>query len=175
MASGSYYASIWANKIIANPGSTIGSIGVIFEAPNVEELANKLGIKEQVIKRGKYKQIGTPTRAWKPFEKKELQKMIDSTYKMFVSDVAKARKLDISKQNEFADAHVFTASEAIKVGLVDEVGSIYEAKKEIIKLSGVKKVVWKKEDKYDKFLDKVISKLSFSIYSYFWGVKASAF
>ncbi len=175
MASGSYYASIWANKIIANPGATIGSIGVIFESPNIEELANKIGIKEQVVKRGKYKQIGTPTRAWKPYEKAELQKMIDNTYKMFVSDVAKARKLDISKQSEFAEAHVFTAKNAIKVGLVDKVGSVYEAKKEIIKLSGVKKVVWKKEDKYEKFLDKVISKLSFSLFSYFWGVKASIF
>ncbi len=173
MASGSYYASIWANKIVANPGATIGSIGVIFEAPNVEELANKLGIKEQVVKKGKYKQIGTPTRAWKPYEKAELQKVIDNTYDMFVSDVAKARKLNLAKKNEFADAHIFTAKSAIKVGLVDELGTIYEAKKEIIKLSHVKKVVWRKEDKFEKFLDKFISKLSFSIYSYFWGVKAT--
>ncbi len=175
MASGSYYASIWADKIIANPGAIIGSIGVIFESPNIEELANKLGIKEQVVKRGKYKQVGTPTRAWKPYEKAELQKMIDSTYNMFVSDVAKARKLDISKQDDFAQAHVFSAKDAIKVGLIDEIGTIYEAKKEIIKLSGVKKVIWRKKDKYEKFLDKVISKLSFSIFSYFWGVKASVY
>jgi len=172
MASGGYYASIWASKIVANPGAMIGSIGVIFESPNVEELANKLGISEQVVKAGKYKQIGTPTRKWLPYEKAELQKMINSTYDMFVKDVASARGLKVQNRDKFADAHVFTASEAKKVGLVDEVGSIYEAKKEVIKLSGVKKVVWKKEDKYEKFLDKVLSKISFNIYSYLWGMKA---
>ena len=173
MASGSYYAGIWADKIIANPGATIGSIGVIFESPNFEELANRLGIKEQIVKRGKYKQVGTPTRAWKPYEKEELQKIIDNTYNMFVADVARARKLDINKSNQFADAHIFTASQAKKVGLVDEIGSIYEAKKEIIKLSNVKKVVWKKEDKFEKFFEKITSKITLSILSYFWGVKAT--
>ena len=172
MASGSYYASIWASKIVANPGAMIGSIGVIFEAPNIEELANKLGISEQVVKAGKYKQIGTPTRKWLPYEKAELQKMINSTYDMFVKDVASARGLKLKDKDKFADAHVFTASEAKKVGLVDEIGSIYEAKKEVIKLSGVKKAVWKKEDRYEKFLDKVLSKISFNIYSYLWGMKA---
>ena len=59
MTSGSYYASIWANHIIANPGAFIGSIGVLFQAPNVAELAKKLGISEQIITAGDYKQMGT--------------------------------------------------------------------------------------------------------------------
>ncbi len=173
MTSGSYYAGIWADKIIANPGATIGSIGVIFQSPNIEQLASKLGVSEQVVKAGKYKEIGTFARSWKPYERAELQKIIDDTYKMFISDVAKARKLDINKSSEFADAHVFSASEAKKVGLVDEIGSIYEAKNELIKLSGVKQAIWKKEDKFEKFLDKITSKLNFYLFSYLWGVKAT--
>ncbi len=171
MASGSYYASIWANKIIANPGSTIGSIGVIFESPNIQSLSQKLGIKMQVVKAGKYKEIGTPTREWKAFERAELDKVIQNTYKMFVSDVAKARKLDINKSNEFADAHIFTALGAEKVGLIDEIGSIYDAKEELIKLSKVKEPIWLKEGKVDKIIDKFFSKLSFTIYSNLFGMK----
>jgi protease-4 len=68
MASGSYYASIWANKIIANPGAMIGSIGVIFQGTNVEELMETIGVKTQTVKVGKYKEVGTPTRAWADFE-----------------------------------------------------------------------------------------------------------
>jgi len=172
MASGSYYAGIWANKIIANPGSMIGSIGVIFESANIEGLSQKLGIKEQVVKAGKYKQIGTPTREWKPYERAELQKVINNTYKMFVSDVATARGLDINKSSEFADAHVFTAKGAKKVGLVDELGNIDDAKDSLYKLAKVKDPIWKKEDKFDKFLDKFISKIGFSIYTNFYGLKA---
>ena len=172
MASGSYYASIWADKIIANPGSTIGSIGVLFEMPNIEELANKIGIKPQVIKAGKYKEIGTPFREWKPYEKEELTKVIQNTYKMFVTDVAKARNLDINKSAEFAEAHIFTALGAKKVGLIDKIGSIYDAEDELIKISKVKKPIWAKESKMEKLIDKLISKLSFQIYSHFFGLKA---
>ena len=172
MTSGSYYASIWADKIVANPGSMIGSIGVIFDSVNIEELASKIGIKEQVVKAGKYKQIGTPTRKWKDFEKAELEKVINNTYKMFVTDVANARGLKITDKDKFADAHIFTAQGAKKVGLIDKVGSIYDAKELLYKLAKVKNPIWKKEDRFDKFLDKVISKIGFSIYSNFYGLKA---
>ena len=167
LASGSYYASIWADKIVANPGSIVGSIGVIFEGANLKELMDKIGIKTQVVKMGKYKQIGTPDREWLPYEKKELQKIIKDTYDMFVSDVAKARKLDKTKKEIWADAHVFTARQAKKVGLIDKVGSIYDAKEELIKLSGVVNPVWNKESEIDKILKKLSSKTSMILYNYF--------
>jgi len=172
MASGSYYASIYSSKIIANPGSMIGSIGVIMQSPNVKELADKLGIKEQVVKAGKYKQIGTPTREWTDIERGELQTMIDDTYDMFVTDVAKARGLDKNKKTEFADAHVFTARMAKKVGLIDEVGSIHEAEKLIEKLSKVIFPSWKKKDRMEKFMDKLAVEGVAKVYSYFYGLKA---
>ena len=157
MASGSYYASIWAEKIIANPGSMVGSIGVIFQGTNLEELMEKVGVKTQTIKAGKYKESGTFSRAWEDYEKEELEKVINDTYNMFISDVANARKLKVQDHTKFADAHIFTSSQAKKIGLIDEVNTLSIAKNELIKLSKVKKAVWKKEDKFDKFIDRIIS------------------
>ena len=93
IASGSYYASIWANKIIANPGSMVGSIGVIMQGVNVEELMQKIGVSTQTVKAGKYKESGTPTRKWFDYEEKQLQSVIDDTYEMFISDVASASSI----------------------------------------------------------------------------------
>ncbi len=172
MASGSYYASIWADKILANPGAVIGSIGVLFQGANIKGLLDKIGIKEQTIAAGKYKQIGTMTREWKPYERAELEKIIRDTYDMFVSDVAKARGLDINKSSQFADAHVFTARMAKKVGLIDEVSSMYDAEKELEKLSKVKNPVWKEEDKLDKLVDRIAEEGASLVFRYFFGLKA---
>jgi protease-4 len=173
MASGSYYASIWANKIIANPGAMVGSIGVIFQGTNVEELMKTIGVKTQTVKAGKYKESGTPTREWASYEKEELQKVIKDTYNMFITDVANARKLNVKDHEIYADAHIFTSSQAKKVGLVDEVTTLTYAKAEIEKLSGVKKPIWSKEDKFEKFIDKIINQVvsNFSV-SFMGGLKA---
>ena len=157
MASGSYYASIYAKQIIANPGSMIGSIGVIIQSIDSSELLAKIGIKTQVIKQGKYKEVGTPTRKWKEYEKKELNKVIKATYDMFVEDVAKARKLDIKNYKLFADAHIFTASQAKHIKLIDKVSTLTIAKNDLITLSKVKKPIWKKDDKFDKIMNKFLN------------------
>ena len=157
IASGSYYASIWANKIIANPGSMVGSIGVIMQGVNAEELMSKIGVSTQTVKAGKFKESGTPTRKWTDFEEKQLQSVIDDTYNMFISDVASARNLDVKNHNLFADAKIFTSKQAKEVGLVDEVATISFAQSELATLSGVENPVWKKEDKFDKFMDRLVS------------------
>ena len=157
IASGSYYASIWANKIIANPGSIVGSIGVIMQGFEASKLLENLGISSQTIKAGKYKESGTFTRKWTNDEEQELQGVINSTYNMFISDVADARKLDIKKHTSFADAKIFTAHQAKDVGLVDEVATLNFAKYSLIELSKVEKPIWKKEDKFEKFMDKLMS------------------
>ena len=157
IASGSYYASIWANKIIANPGSMVGSIGVIMQGVNVEELMQKIGVSTQTVKAGKYKESGTPTRKWFDYEEKQLQSVIDDTYNMFISDVASARNLDVKNHNLFADAKIFTSKQAKEVGLVDEVATLSYAQNSLINLSKVENPVWKKEDKFEKFMDKLIS------------------
>lgn len=157
IASGSYYASIWANKIIANPGSIVGSIGVIMQGVNTEELMEKIGVSTQTVKAGKYKESGTPTRKWFDYEEKQLQAVIDDTYNMFISDVGSARNLDVKNHTIFADAKIFTSKQAKDVGLVDEVATLSYAQNSLITLSKVDNPVWKKEDKFEKFMDKFIS------------------
>ena len=157
IASGSYYASIWANKIVANPGSMVGSIGVIMQGVNAEELMTKIGISTQTVKAGKYKESGTPTRKWFDYEEKQLQSVIDDTYNMFITDVAGARNLDVKNHTLFADAKIFTAKQAKEVGLVDEVATISFAQDSLATLAKVETPVWKKQDKFDKFMNKLVS------------------
>lgn len=156
IASGSYYASIWADKIVANPGSMVGSIGVIMQSVDASELMAKIGIKTQTVKVGKYKEAGTPTRAWTNYEKEELEKVINHTYAMFVADVSKARNLDAKNHKQFADAHIFTAYQAKEVKLIDEVTTITGAKLILQDLAKVQKQIWAKEDKMDKFMRKIV-------------------
>ena len=173
IASGSYYASIWANKIIANPGSMVGSIGVIMQGVNVEELMQKIGVSTQTVKAGKYKESGTPTRKWFDYEEKQLQSVIDDTYNMFISDVAEARKLDVKNHTQFADAKIFTSKQAKEVGLVDEVATISFAQNELAILSKVENPIWKKEDKFDKFMDRLVSETISNVsMSFVTGLKA---
>ena len=172
MASGSYYASIWADKIIANPGAMIGSIGVIFQSADVSALANKFGVKYQVVKAGKYKEIGTPFKTWEDYEKKELQNLIQETYDMFVLDVATARKLDPKNHTQFADAKVFNAASAKKVGLIDTVGTLQTAQNYLIQKTKVKDPVWQKEDKIEKLMDKVINETAKVFITSFSGLQA---
>lgn len=157
IASGSYYASIWANEIIANPGSMVGSIGVIMQGVNAEELMTKIGVSTQTVKAGKYKESGTASRKWFDYEEEQLQSVIDDTYNMFITDVANARNLDIKNHTKFADARIFTASQAKEVGLVDEVATISYAQNSLAVLAKVDNPIWKKQDKFDKFMDRLVS------------------
>ncbi|MEN4054188.1 signal peptide peptidase SppA [Sulfurimonas sp. NWX79] len=167
IASGSYYASIWADKIIANPGSMVGSIGVIMQGADLSGVMNKIGIKSQVVKAGLYKQVGTSDRPWKQYEINELNKVIQGTYDMFTQDVARARKLDLKKRDMFANAHIFTATQAKDVGLIDEVGVEYDAKNAVIVMSGVSQAIWNKEDKFDKLMKKLAANTAVTLHTYF--------
>ena len=167
IASGSYYASIWANKIVANPGSMVGSIGVVMQGANMSELMSKIGIATQSVQAGKYKKVGTPDREWTDFEVNELNKVIHGTYDMFTKDVADARGLDYSKRDLYANAHIFTAHQAKEVGLIDEIGVMYQAKEELVTLSGVTAPIWNKEDKFDKIMKKLSASTAVTLHTYF--------
>lgn len=173
MASGSYYASIYANKIIANPGSIVGSIGVIMQSANIEELMDTIGIKTQTVKQGTFKEAGTPTREWTKEERAELETLTKDTYELFVSDVAEARGLDVQQDKNFADAHIFSAKRAKTVGLIDEIGVISTAKTKLIKLTKVKKPIWKEKDKLESFMEQFTQKSMTYLGSYFYGLKAT--
>jgi len=167
MASGGYYSAIWGNEIIANPGSMIGSIGVIIEGADVSGLMEKVGVKTQVVHAGEYKQVGTMERQWSNIERAELEKVINGTYDLFVSDVARARNLDLNQSKEYANAHIFTAAQAKKVGLVDSIGVEYDAKKQVEKLSKVKEPLWNKEDPMDKFMKRFAAEGASLAHMYF--------
>ena len=166
MTSGSYYASIWTKKIIANPGAFIGSIGVLFQAPNIKPLADKLGISEQIITAGEYKQMGTFTREWNDKERGALKELIDDAYELFITDVANARNLKKSEAKEFANARVFIAQKAKDRGLIDEVGSLYIAQKEVEEMSGVQNPIWQKPSEFDNFLKELKTTASFGLFNF---------
>lgn len=173
MASGSYLAGVLADKIYANPASFIGSIGVIMQGANIAELAQKLGIEEQTISAGEFKEAGTFTRKWKESEKKYLQNLANESYALFVEFVANARGLDLKKQNSWANARVFLANKAKKLNLIDEIGNLESAKIELIKLSGVEKAIWKSEDKFEKFLNRLNEQSAKFTTEFFHGILAN--
>jgi len=166
LASGSYYSSIYAQKIVANPGSIVGSIGVIMESANVKELLDTLGVKSQVVKMGLYKEAGTPMREWTPEERVELETLARDTYNKFVSDVATARKLDIKKANSYANAHIFSAQRAKSLGLIDEVATINRAKELLYTLSKVEEPVWVEPTKIENFMDELSNQAISKIYMF---------
>ncbi|EAL9193557.1 signal peptide peptidase SppA [Campylobacter jejuni] len=155
MASGSYLAGVGANKILANPASFIGSIGVIMQGADLSGLANKLGIKEQTIQAGEFKSAGTFARAWNENERNFLQGLIDQSYDLFTGFVVKERALGLNKKDQWANARVFLAAKAKELGLIDELSNYENAKKELEKLANVSNPVWKEEDKIDKFLNRL--------------------
>ena len=158
MASGSYLGGVWASKIYANPGSFIGSIGVIMQGLDVSEAAAKLGFAEQIVKAGELKEAGTMMRKWSDAERASLQALVDESYELFTREVAQARSLDLRKRDMWANARVFLASGAKGVGLIDEVGSLEDAKSALVKASGVADPIWQEPSAYEKMMDKLANK-----------------
>jgi len=147
-ASGGYYIASPATRIVANPGTLTGSIGVIMEIPNIEGLMNKLGVKTEVIKSGSHKDIASIFRSMKKEEREILQNVLDNVHEQFIKAVADGRKMLFEDVKKIADGRVFTGEQALKVGLVDELGNLEDAVKTAAKISGIKGepvVVTKKE------------------------------
>ena len=134
-ASGGLYISVPATKIVANPGTITGSIGVILQSYNVKQLADRIGIKVITVKSGKFKDLLNPFR--EPDEKtlQILQALIDDSYNQFVKAVAEGRKLPVEKVKKFADGRIFTGRQAKELGLVDELGNFDRAVEVARKLS----------------------------------------
>ncbi|HBR21714.1 MAG TPA: signal peptide peptidase SppA [Nitrospiraceae bacterium] len=137
-ASGGYYIAAPATRIIANPGTLTGSIGVIMEIPNVEGLMNKIGVKTEVIKSGRHKDIASAFRGIKKEEREILQGVLDNVHEQFIKAVAEGRKMLIEDVKRIADGRVFTGEQALKAGLIDEIGNLEDAIKSAAKLAGIK-------------------------------------
>ncbi len=136
-ASGAYYIACAADKIFANPGTITGSIGVVAQFPNIQQLGEKVGVKVAVIKSGEHKDMGNPFRELAPEEQELIQKVIDDVYQQFVDAVAEGRGMDATYVRKLADGRIFSGRQAKDLGLVDELGGLEESIKDTAKSVGI--------------------------------------
>ncbi len=136
-ASGAYMVATQCDEIIAAPTSAVGSIGVIAEIPNVEELLDKLGIKFTVITAGEYKDVGSPWRSLTETETALFQEQVDIAYREFVRIVAEGRNLPEEEVEEMATGWVWSGIQAKEMGLVDSLGTFNDALDRAAELGGI--------------------------------------
>ncbi len=143
-ASGGYYIAAATDRIVANPGTLTGSIGVIMETANVEGLLQKIGVEGVVIKSGKYKDMGSPLRKMSAEERGLLQAVMDDVHKQFIEAVAEGRSMELKAAQVLADGRIFTGRQAKEAKLVDELGDLEDAIQlaaEVVGIEGEPKVV----------------------------------
>jgi protease-4 len=137
MASGAYYTALGAQKIYADPGTLVGSIGVIMELANLEKLYEWAKIKRYVIKTGAFKDTGAEFRAMRPDEEKYLQTTINEVLGQFKGAVMESRKMKKEAVDAIADGRIFNGSRAKELGLIDETGTFSDALRAIGQLTGL--------------------------------------
>ncbi|MGB9773230.1 MAG: signal peptide peptidase SppA [Bacteroidota bacterium] len=137
-ASGGYYISVAATKIVANPATVTGSIGVISQFINVADLLKKVGIQETTVKTGKFKDAGSPFRSLTEEEKLYFQELMINVYDQFVDAVASERNLPIDTVRKYGDGRLFSGAQAKRIGLVDTLGSLEDAIRLAGKLGGIR-------------------------------------
>ena len=126
-ASGGYYIAVAADQIYANPGTLTGSIGVIMQMANFEQLMKKVGVDYVVVKAGQFKDIGNPGRPMSPDERRVLQGLLDDVHAQFIDAVAAGRKLGREDVVRFADGRVFSGMQAKELKMVDALGGLEDA------------------------------------------------
>jgi protease-4 len=136
-ASGGYYVACAADRIVANPGTITGSIGVKMEFSNLEELLKKIGIRSTVIKSGKLKDLGSPMREMTEEEKTLLQEVIVDVHSQFVEVVVQGRRLNEEAVRALADGRIFSGRQAKDLGLVDNLGTLQDTIKLAAELAGI--------------------------------------
>lgn len=126
-ASGGYWLAACTDKIYANPGTITGSLGVYMPYSNWEELYRKIGIKQEKIKSGPHKDILSPDRPLTAEERAIIQTMVDDMYNQFVETIAEGRGITPDRVRQLADGRIYTGRQAKELGLVDELGNMYDA------------------------------------------------
>ncbi len=128
-ASGGYYVAAAADRILADQATLTGSIGVILSTSDMHELYDKIGVKMGAVKTGPYKDIGSSSRPMTNEEKQILQVLVNDVYDQFIVDVSHGRKIPAADVRKMADGRVFTGRQAVKLKLVDKIGSLQDALK----------------------------------------------
>jgi protease-4 len=166
-ASAAYYIASNTSRVVCSKGTITGSIGVIMILADMHEVLDWAGVKVNIIKAGKFKDIGSGVRPLTDKEREILESFAEEIHEQFIKDVAKGRegKIDIEKVREIADGSFFTGSKAKELGLVDEIGNFYDAVKIAAKLGnidGEPKLEFP-EEKWDSYLDVFMESASRSI------------
>lgn len=144
-ASGGYYIAVAADRVFANPGTLTGSIGVIMAFSSAEKLMEKIGLEPQIVKSGKYKDVGSPSRKLTAEERIYMQRVVDDVHKQFIDAVAKGRNMSTLEARKLADGRIFTGRQAFELKMVDEMGGLEDAIAELGKAVGIEgrpKVIW---------------------------------
>lgn len=136
-ASGGYYIASASDRIIANPGTITGSIGVIMEFGNVEGLLEKIGVHSFSIKSGALKDMGSPFRKMRQEERVFLQQLIDDVHDQFIQAVSQGRGISEDKVRLLADGRIFTGRQAMELHLVDGLGNFQDAIEVAAEIAGI--------------------------------------
>src|SRR5262245_10405125 len=136
-ASGGYYLAAAANRIVANPGTLTGSIGVILQLAEIEGLLRKVGVRYEVIKSGRFKDAGSFARPMTPEERTVLQAVLDDMHDQFVTAVAEGRRIPKDRVRALADGRVYSGRMAKEAGLVDALGGLDDAIRLAAELGGI--------------------------------------
>jgi len=139
-ASGAYYVALAADHIIAHPTTITGSIGVLIQTFNAQELGQKIGIKDITVKSGKNKDILNPLGEFTEEQRAMLQELVDELHGRFVELVAEGRKLSPDSVRALADGRIYSATQALELGLVDELGYWEDGIANAARLLGVDEV-----------------------------------
>lgn len=159
-ASGGYYIAVASDRILANPGSLTGSIGVVMQLANLENLMNKIGVKNIVIKSGRYKDVGSPFRMMGEEDRQLLQSVLDDAHRQFIEAVAAGRSLDAADVEALADGRIFTGQQAKDVLLVDDLGDLTDAVKLAADMSGLQSPPVVETPRPYSFRDWIVGSLS---------------
>jgi protease-4 len=136
-ASGGYYVAVACDQIYANPGTLTGSIGVIMQLANLEQLMKKVGVDYVVVKAGQFKDIGNVGRPMTPDERRVMQALLDDVHGQFIGAVVSGRKLPKEDVTRFADGRVFSGVQAKELRMVDALGGLEDAVLAAAKLAGL--------------------------------------
>lgn len=180
-ASGGYYIAAAADKIFASPGTLTGSIGVIMAFSNFEELMHKIGLRPEVVKSGKFKDTGSPTRSMSKEEREYLQAVVNDVHKQFVEAISVGRNMEIELARKLADGRIYTGRQAKELRLIDSLGGLEAAISSLAQMVGIigrptiieeeTKVPfldWLLQGAISKEIKNTLSPSRFSIVQYLW-------
>lgn len=158
-ASGGYYIAVASDKIVANPGTITGSIGILMDYANVENLLAFLKIHAELLTSGKLKDVGSPLKPMTPEDRQFLQSILDNMHSQFKKAVAQGRGFDEATINKLADGRIYTGEQALELGLVDKLGNqqvAIDLAKELLEIKGEPKLLYPKKKKI-KLLDLMVN------------------